>query len=102
MWEINNNDKQTKNEQDKEQTDKVEKIYLNQGQYPNISHSKTAIGVLLFFLGIIGLIVGLLLYPYNTYERKTFIKGWVGALLSLIIIIILVLIISSIVSAVSR
>lgn len=41
------------------------------------STSKTGIGVLLaLFLGVIGLIIGLCLYPSNTYERQTFLKGW--------------------------
>lgn len=34
-------------------------------------------GVLLgLFAGLIGLVIGLLLYKDGTYERKTFIKGW--------------------------
>lgn len=38
---------------------------------------KTAIGVLLgFFLGLIGLIIGVLMYPEGTVARKTFIKSW--------------------------
>lgn len=53
--------------------------------------SKTGVGALLgFFLGIIGLIVGLLLYKDGTIERKTFIKGWaiafvISAVVALII-----------------
>ena len=38
---------------------------------------KTAIGFLLgFFLGLIGLIIGLCLYKRGTIARKTFMKGW--------------------------
>ena len=38
---------------------------------------KTGLGVLLaLFLGIIGLIIGLCLYPADSVERKTFMKGW--------------------------
>ena len=32
--------------------------------------------VFAFFLGIIGLIIGLLLYPAGTVMRKTFLKAW--------------------------
>lgn len=39
--------------------------------------SKKTMGVLMgIFLGIIGLIVGICMFPENSYERKTFIKGW--------------------------
>lgn len=55
--------------------------------------SKLGIGMLLFLFGIIGLIVGLLLYPVPQceYERKTFIKGWLiglGVLIGLFVIMI--------------
>lgn len=43
----------------------------------NSEQSKTWIGVLLgLFLGIIGLIIGLCIYPNNSLERSSFIKGW--------------------------
>ena len=39
--------------------------------------SKTGIGVLLgLFLGIIGLVIGICLYPTGTIARKTFLKAW--------------------------
>ena len=39
--------------------------------------SKASMGVLMaFFLGLIGLIIGICLYKEGSYERKTFIKGW--------------------------
>ena len=39
---------------------------------------KTGMGVLFsLLLGLIGLLIGILLYPSNTIARKTFIKGWV-------------------------
>ncbi len=58
--------------------------------------SKKTLGVLLgIFLGLIGLIIGICLYPTNSYERKTFIQGWgiafaisFGACMLLYIIII--------------
>ncbi len=38
---------------------------------------KTGIGVVLgLFLGIIGLIIGICIYPEGTIARKTFMKGW--------------------------
>lgn len=40
--------------------------------------SKAGMGVLLgLFLGAIGLIAGLLLYPEETVARKTFVKSWI-------------------------
>ncbi|MBQ6980413.1 MAG: hypothetical protein IJQ07_07195 [Clostridia bacterium] len=49
--------------------------------------SKTGIGVLLgLFLGLIGLIIGLLLYPSNTEERSSFLKGWLGAFIVTIVV----------------
>ena len=58
----------------------------NQQNQP-VVEPKTGIGVLLgLFLGIIGLIIGLLLYPANTLQRSTFIKGWGWTIVVLIII----------------
>lgn len=49
--------------------------------------SKTAIGVLCgLFLGLIGLIIGLLLYKEGTYERQTFMKAWIISFVSCIIV----------------
>lgn len=56
--------------------------------------SKKGIGVLLcLFLGILGLIIGLLLYPSNTVERETFISGWLTGLLWSIVIGVIIAII---------
>ena len=39
--------------------------------------SKTVVGVLLcLFLSVIGLVIGLLLYTSDTYERSSMLKGW--------------------------
>lgn len=39
--------------------------------------SKKGLGILAgIFLGLIGLLVGICLFPANSVERKTFIKGW--------------------------
>lgn len=50
----------------------------NKNSQPNIQgESKTAIGfVCAFFLGLIGLIIGFCCFKPNTYERKTFMKGF--------------------------
>ena len=41
------------------------------------NESKAGIGVVLgLFLGIIGLIIGICIYPEGTVARKTFIKAW--------------------------
>lgn len=52
---------------------------LNNEVSKNPDHDlpKTGIGVLLgLFLGIIGLIIGICIYPEGTVARKTFIKAW--------------------------
>ena len=39
--------------------------------------SKKGMGVLFgLLLGLIGLIIGIVMYPADSYERKPFIKGW--------------------------
>ena len=44
---------------------------------PEFKEDKKGMGALLgFFLGIIGLIIGICIYPAETNARKTFIKGW--------------------------
>lgn len=64
------------------------------------NESKTVIGVVCaLFLGLIGLLIGFLMYPEGTVARKTFIKAWVityvseiaaGFLIGLIAVIIVV------------
>ena len=55
--------------------------------------SKKGIGVLLcLFLGVIGLIIGLLLYPAYSEERSTFIKGWVGTFVVTIVVAIILVV----------
>lgn len=55
------------------------------------SGSKTTLGLLLaFFLGLLGLIIGVCLYPSGSYERETFMQGWKkGFAISIIIGVIL-------------
>ena len=48
--------------------------------------SKGSIGVIMaLFLGIIGLVIGLLMYPTGSYERDTFVKAWVKTYVIVII-----------------
>ena len=56
---------------------------------------KTAIGVILaIFLGIIGLVIGIVMYPTGTVARNTFIKGWIIGLVVSIIVGVIVAIFS--------
>lgn len=46
-------------------------------QNSNYVESKTGIGVVMaLFLGLIGLIIGLAIYPQGTNSRKTFLSGF--------------------------
>ena len=65
---------------------------------PGHNEPKTALGVIFgLFIGVIGLVIGLLMYPDGTVARRTFVKAWVitfvaelavGFLLTIIIFII--------------
>lgn len=49
---------------------------------PKFRESKTGMGVLMgLFLGIIGLIIGIVIYPEGTVARKTFINAWLTTFL---------------------
>ena len=66
--------------------------------------SKTGIGALLgIFLGLIGLIIGLCMYPNDSIERKTFMKGWAIAFIisAVLCIILYVTVFASILGAAS-
>ena len=53
--------------------------------------SKTGVGVLLcLFLGLLGLIIGLLLYPAYSMERETFLNGWKKCFIVVIIISVII------------
>ena len=70
----------------------------NYQDYSSYGVSKTGIGVLLgLFLGLIGLIIGVCIYPSGSYERQTFIKGW---LIIFVIEIVLSIIVGAIYGAV--
>lgn len=52
----------------------------------NIGESKDVIGIILgFFVGLIGLIIGICLYT-KPFEKDTFIKGWVKGFIGSIIL----------------
>ena len=60
---------------------KIEKSNSTTGE------EKTTIGIIMaIFLGLIGLVIGLLLYPSATVERDTFVKGWVKGFVAMLII----------------
>ncbi len=64
----------------------------NQGN-TNGGTSKVGIGVLCGFIGLIGLIIGLLLYKDGSLERKTFLKGWLWCFfVSLAVYVVIVII----------
>ena len=52
-----------------------------------VSESKHTMGLLLgIFVGLIGLIIGVCVFPTGSYERETFMKGWTkGFVITLII-----------------
>jgi len=63
------------------------------GEYDPIE-SKVWIGVLsCVCLSLLGLLLGLLLYPYKTYSRRTFIRGWLYTFIVELSICIIILIV---------
>ena len=63
---------------------------------PEHQYSKTGVGVAMaLFLGIIGLIIGMCMYPSGTPARETFIKGWVTTFIITIVIGVLIAVIGS-------
>lgn len=54
--------------------------YTEEGKKTNseYSESKTGIGVIMaLFLGLIGLLIGIALYPSGTVSRTSFVKAWI-------------------------
>ena len=59
--------------------------YNDEVQSNESSHDKSTEGFLLaFFLGLIGLIIGVCLYPSGSQEAKTFLKSWLVTTLVLL------------------
>lgn len=65
--------------------------------------SKTGVGVLMaLFLGFLGLIIGLLLYPAGSNSRSTFLTSWViTTIICSFIVFLFYIIISSVVNSVA-
>lgn len=63
---------------------------LNIDEIQNNNNSKQSVGIVLgLFLGLIGLIIGLLLYNNENESRQTFIKGWaIGFVVSIVLVFI--------------
>ncbi len=53
--------------------------------------NKKTLGIVLgFFIGIIGLIIGICMYPNESEERETFISGWVkGFVIAIVISVVM-------------
>ena len=63
----------------------------------NSNNSKVGIGILCGFIGLIGLLIGFLVYKEDTFERKTFIKGWLWCfIISMAVSIVVVIIVYAI------
>ena len=66
-------------------------LKVEQKDEPQYQASKSGIGVLLgLFLGLIGLVIGLLMYPQDTNARKTFLKAW-GITYAIEVVLIIIL-----------
>lgn len=64
-------------------------VYTN----PEHEYSKTGVGVAMaLFLGIIGLIIGICMYPSGTTARETFIKAWVTTFIIGMLVVVLIVI----------
>ena len=55
---------------------------------------KTLTGVLMcIFLDVIGLIIGILMYPSGTTERETFLRGWLKTFIVIVILAVVALLV---------
>ena len=71
-----------------------ERYNNNQNNYQESHTSKMGLGVLFaLFLGVIGLLIGICLYSEGTYERKTFVKGWLNTFFTILGIVAVLIII---------
>ena len=54
---------------------------------PETGESKSTVGILMgLFLGLIGLLIGYLMYNDKPFEKSTFVKGWVkGFIISIVV-----------------
>lgn len=59
-------------------------------EYSYDKESKSFVGSMLnLFLGILGLIIGLMIYPYESFARKTFVTGWLKMLVFRILVVVI-------------
>lgn len=66
-------------------------ISKQQNQKKSYCKNKYGKGIALsIVLGLFGFIIGLFIYPFRSYERKTFIKGWLKGLEIVIVISIVI------------
>lgn len=69
----------------------MEDITPNSNDNKNLKNSKLDMGILFAAIfGLIGLFIGLKLYPAATTERKTFLTGWSNAFVTLLVITIII------------
>ena len=60
-------------------------------QYEIFDIDRTWFGVLMAILvGLIGLIVGLYVYPYDTQSRSTFIRGWATTFIATMLLAVII------------
>lgn len=66
---------------------------------PTYNQPKTGMGVVMaLFLGLIGLLFGVFMYPEGTVARKTFMKAWITTfLVSIAVIVVFYIIIFALV-----
>ena len=75
---------------------KPQSFYQEPSSNPEFQQSKKIIGVAFALFGLIGLLIGIALYPSGTIARQTFIKGWLTTFfifLGIFILLFVVLII---------
>ena len=62
-----------------------------ENKMPTGEENKFRIGILLSILmSLVGLLVGCLLYPKDTYSRFTFVKGWAWGCLIFFLIMVFI------------
>ena len=63
---------------------------MDENNNSKYNESKTGIGVLCgLFLGILGLIIGVCLYPAGTVVRQSFMKAWLWTFFTAIVVVII-------------
>ena len=63
---------------------------MDENNNSKYNESKTGIGVLCgLFLGILGLIIGVCLYPAGTVARQSFMKAWLWTFFAAIVVVII-------------